>query len=151
MSVMTEPSVADVLAVTEEVWTSFLGSDEPLMPGPAFAGPVAWSSSVSISGDWEGAVSLELSAAAAEALTRRMLGVDDATEEDLADAVGEMVNMIGGNVKGLLEGVSSLSLPLVAGGHVARSSDAVEVCRSDLTWLGEPVRVSVHMFRPVRP
>lgn len=151
MSVMTEPSIADVLAVTEEVWTSFLGGDDPLMPGPVFAGPVAWSSSVSISGDWEGAVSLELSAVAAEAVAHRMLGVDVAVEEDLADAVGEMVNMIGGNVKGLVDGVSALSLPLVAAGRVARPSDAVEVCRADLIWLGEPVRISVHMFRPVRP
>ena len=35
------------------------------------------------------------------------------SEADVLDAVGEIVNMVGGNLKGIVEGDSSLSLPCV--------------------------------------
>jgi chemotaxis protein CheX len=38
---------------------------------------------------------------------------DELTEAEIRDAVGEIVNMVGGNLKGIVEGDSSLSLPCV--------------------------------------
>jgi chemotaxis protein CheX len=38
---------------------------------------------------------------------------DELSEEEIRDAVGEIVNMVGGNLKGIVEGESSLSLPCV--------------------------------------
>jgi chemotaxis protein CheX len=151
MSIIS-PETADVQAVTEQVWTSFLGDQEPLIPrfldpGQAFDADEVWSSAVSIGGGWSGIVTIELSAQVAVELTRVMLAFEEGdpiSDEDVADAVGELVNMIGGNVKSLMPGPSVLTLPIVAAGRAAHASDAVEVARVDAIWAGEPVRVSVH-------
>jgi chemotaxis protein CheX len=145
MSTMTEPGLSDVQMVVEEVWTSFLGSEDPLVVGAPGDVATGWSAAVTVTGAWEGMISVELPTATAEEVCRRMLGVADTHDEDVADAVGELVNMIGGNVKSLMPGPSMLSLPVVAAGRVARSSDAAEVCRLDAWWAGAPFRVCVHV------
>jgi chemotaxis protein CheX len=144
-SALAEPTLDDVQAVVEEVWTTFLGAEEPLLPAMGLELATGWSAAVTITGEWEGMVSVEVPTGMAEEVTRRMLGVADTEDEDVADAVGELVNMIGGNVKSLMPGPSVLSLPVVAAGRVARASDVVEVCRLDATWAGQPLLVSVHV------
>jgi len=146
MSTMVEPQLEDVAMIVEEVWSSFLGADEPLVVGEPAELDAGWSSAVTITGAWEGMVSVELPAQLAVEVCRRMLGVDETHDEDVADAVGELVNMIGGNVKSLMPGPSTLSLPVVAAGRVARSSDTVEVCRVDAWWAGAPLQVCVHLY-----
>ncbi|NYG57027.1 chemotaxis protein CheX [Nocardioides perillae] len=142
------PTLDDVRSLTEEVWASFLGEAEPLLPGAG--GPTGgWSAAITVTGGWEGMVTVELTDRVAAAVTQQMLGMAEdevASDEDVADAVGELVNMVGGNVKSLMPGPSTLSLPVVAVGRVARPSDAVEACRVEASWLGEPVVVSVHVF-----
>ncbi len=148
--IVAEPSYDDVQLVVEEVWTSFLGSDEPLLPAVPAEFDVGWSAAVTVSGAWHGMVSVELPTGLAEEVTRRMLAVDETYDEDVADAVGELVNMIGGNVKSLMPGPSVLSLPVVAAGRVARPSDAVEVCRLDASWGAALLLVSVHVRKDAR-
>lgn len=140
---VAEPTFEDVQAVVEEVWSSFLGAEEPLLVGLPVELQTGWSAAVTVTGAWEGMVSIELPGAVAEEVCRRMLGVDQTHDEDVADAVGELVNMIGGNIKSLMPGPSVLSLPVVAAGRVARSSDSTEVCRLDASWAGSPLRVCV--------
>lgn len=148
MNVMTEPSLADVQMVVEEVWTSFLGAEEPLLTAVEAHDHHGWMAAVTVTGAWEGVITVELPFSMAEEVTRRMLGVDEAAEEDVADAVGELVNMIGGNVKSLMPGPSTLSLPVVAAGRVAWPSDAAEVCRFDAVWASDPLAVCVHVLHP---
>lgn len=144
LDVYDAPSFEDVQMIVEEVWTSFLGTDEPLLPAAAGGLTVGWSAAVTVSGEWHGMVSVELPTELAEQVSRRMLAVTETLDEDIADAVGELVNMIGGNVKSLMPGPSALSLPVVAAGRVARPSDAVEVCRLHATCAGVPLLVSVY-------
>src|SRR3546814_11558410 len=68
-----------------------------------------------------------------------MLAMSEITPEDVTDAIGELVNMIGGNVKSLMPEPSILSLPMVAAGHIAVPSEATEVPRLDLLWHDEPL------------
>jgi len=142
-----EPQLADVLALAEEVWRSFVGDDEPLLPAEPDPGIVAYAATVTIAGAWNGAVTLEFGDGTAEAVSARMLGSGSMTEADVADAVGELVNMVGGNVKSLMPGPSALSLPVVSAGRVAHSNDTTEICRCDLRWAGLPMAVSVHAHR----
>jgi chemotaxis protein CheX len=145
------PETTDVHAIVDQVWSSFLGEAEPLLPLPsdeAFTGD-SWSAAVSISGGWDATVTVELAAPVALALTRTMLGLDadePVADADLADAVGELVNMVGGNIKSLMPGPSVLSLPAVAAGRAAHPSGAHEVARFDGIWAGQPVRVAVHVI-----
>jgi chemotaxis protein CheX len=144
---LAEPSITDVLAVTEEVWNSFVGPEEPLLPGEAPGTDwVEYAATVTVSGAWHGMITLEFCRTTAEIVSARMLGLDDTGEEDVADAVGELVNMVGGNIKSLMPGPSTLSLPVVSTGRVARSTDTVEVCRVDLVWAGRPLSVAVHVI-----
>ena len=147
------PELGDVHAIVEQVWSSFLGDEEPLLP--RFAGAAAdeafpaddvWSAAVSVHGGWTGTVTVELSASVAQSLARLMLAMADEPLDDaeVADAVGELVNMVGGNVKSLMPGPSALTLPVVAAGRAVHSSELSEVARFDAVWAGEPVRVSVH-------
>lgn len=153
--VVPGPELADIQAVTEQVWTSFLGDEEPLLPriprsdetGTAgFPAHAVWSAAVSVHGGWTGSITVELSHAVAQSLTRLMLAMGDEplADADIADAVGELVNMIGGNIKSLMPGPSALTLPVVAAGRAAHATDMGEVARFDALWAGEPVRVSVH-------
>ncbi len=148
MTALVEPSLTDVHMVLEEVWGTFLGAEDPLLPAPPGDLQTGWSAAVTVSGAWEGMISIEVPTTMAEEVTRRMLAVDETQDEDVADAVGELVNMIGGNIKSLMPGPSALSLPVVAAGRVARSSGAVEVCRVDASWAGAPLQVSVHVHHP---
>jgi chemotaxis protein CheX len=149
--VTATPELTDVRAIAEQVWSSSLGEAEPLMPQPlvegAFPAEQAWSAAVTVSGGWDASVTVEVADRVAQALATTMLGTADVEDADIADAVGELVNMIGGNVKSLMPGPSTLSLPAVAAGRAVHPSGAVEGARYDALWSGEPVRVSVHVLQ----
>lgn len=152
----TEPSVIlptqdDVQALTEEVWSTFLGHTEPLVPTAEQSFTPEWSASVTIKGDWNGKVAMELTREGAHRVTCGMLGMDpesdETSEADVVDAVGELVNMVGGNVKSLVAGPHQLSLPLVAAGQFAHGSDEQELVRLSFVWGSEPLAVTVHTSR----
>jgi chemotaxis protein CheX len=145
------PEMTDVQAIVDQVWSSFLGDEEPLLPSldadGAFPADDAWCAAVSVHGGWTGTVTIELSRELAHALSRLMMamGEDEPLDDaEIADAVGELVNMVGGNIKSLMPGPSALTLPVVAAGRAAHSSELREVSRFDARWDGKPVRVSVH-------
>lgn len=147
--ILEGPSSTDLHAVVDEVWTTFLGPEDPLLPALPDSGLSAggtWSAATSVTGAWNGVVTVEIPDLVAQTATERMLGLtpdEVLSTEDVADAVGELVNMIGGNVKSLMPGPSALSLPLVARGTIASPSDLTEVSHLDLTWAGSPLRVTV--------
>jgi hypothetical protein len=67
-------------------------------------------------------VRLQVTGRLAHLLAARMFGIDEPAREDVLDAVGELGNIAGGNVKALLfgSGTARLSLPSAAlGGAVA--------------------------------
>lgn len=103
--------------------------------------------SVSVRGEWDGWITLEVSAAAAHDLTSRMLHTDDVTDEDVRDAVGELVNVLGGNVKSLLVEGSVLGLPEVTDADLPVEHH-VEICQTELWWADHPVHVRVWAADP---
>ncbi|QCX28579.1 chemotaxis protein CheX [Nocardioides jishulii] len=142
----------DVRTLTEEVWSTFLGHTAPFTAAEARAFTPTWAASVTVKGEWNGMVSMQLTGVGAHRLTCGMLGMDPESDEpseaDVVDAVGELVNMVGGNVKSLVPGPSQLSLPLVATGQFAHGSDQQEIVRLDFAWGDEPVSLTVHSGSP---
>jgi chemotaxis protein CheX len=140
----------DVRTVTGDVWESFLAhSGDPLDAGTAepLEGEVA-QALIRITGDWDCVVTLEMSDEAAETAARLMLDADEVEPAEVADAVGELVNIIGGNIKSLLPTASTLSLPQVTrrgtGDEPAGPTGSVtERCRVELRWGSRPVLVRV--------
>jgi chemotaxis protein CheX len=139
----------DIRVVTDDVWTSFLATYGPLEWSPVSledAAPDAQlvQASVAIRGDWTGTVTLEMTSATAETAARTMLDLDGVEEADVTDALGELVNMIGGNIKSLLPSGSTLGLPIVTHAPLRPArSEGTEHYRVELTWAGTPIRIRV--------
>jgi chemotaxis protein CheX len=108
----------EIQRVTAMIWESILRL--PLEPGPvvASAGQHVVSAFVHINGAWNGAVVLDCGVEFARRAAGIMfsLGDEPATPADIQDALGELANMIGGNIKGLCPEVCWLSLPVVVEG-----------------------------------
>lgn len=140
-----EPELTEI---TERVWASLV--ETPLLPRqPGQPGPVAGSRTftgcVQITGAWEGAVTVHCSVELAKVLTAAMFMVDpeDTTPEEISDALGELANMVGGNVKALLPEPCRISLPAVADGMDYRLSVPGARPVTAITWTchGEPLMV----------
>lgn len=129
------------------MWTCFLGQGDLFVPSyeREDLGTHLLAASVEITGGWSGRVSLDLTATSAEAAAQLMMGRPVVSATDVVDAVGELVNMIGGNLKGLVPAPSALGLPHVSKGTGAlpNGRDAVATCTADFLWQGRPVRISV--------
>ncbi|GAA4362053.1 chemotaxis protein CheX [Angustibacter luteus] len=133
----------EVWELVAEVWESLLQLPA-IRADHAFGLQGAMTASVTIDGDWTGLVTVTMPPTTAVAVTRAMLQIpetDDVSDADVADAVGEVVNVIGGNVKALLQGSTSLGLPRVelewAPVH------AQLVCRAGVEWPGHAARIGV--------
>ena len=140
----------EVVEITREVWQSFLGIDlEPFLADEADLPPTGASMSgvVGISGAWTGSVAVECALEHARAAAEAMFAADaeSLAPEEVADAWGELTNMVGGNIKSLLPAPSKLSLPSVAEGlsYTVRVPGAVLVDEVTLVCEAGPLHVSV--------
>ncbi len=105
------------------IWTVILGFDvEDLTNVEAalrrLSADRTLTACVHINGAWSGSVLIYCSAALARAAAAVMFGKEpvQVTSEDVEDALGELANMTGGNMKALLPQPCELSLPAVVEG-----------------------------------
>jgi hypothetical protein len=143
---------ATIESIAQEAWISLVGEDEVLVPLPAELPADVLSAWVDVVGPWTGSVVLTTGRQTAEDLCRALLGpaVPPVLEfEDVADAFGEIANVVGGNVKAALPGPSGLSLPGVGDAPAVRNP--ADLVRVDVLWRGEPVSVSVQGALPALP
>ena len=145
MSTIVTPDELLLGAVVEQVWASML--HQPVLPWTApwptgAPGPLA---SITVDGDWSGTLRLWCTDTAAASMTRALLKLRPGVEadaEDVEDALGELVNVVAGSLKGALGGTSQLGLPDVAGGTAPdTSTDAVHLT---VSWHDDPVLISIH-------
>ena len=133
-----------VRSIAEEAWLALVGDDEFLMPMPGGRPDDALSSWVEIVGPWNGAVVLTCGRSTAEELSRCLLKEHAPPvlyDEDIEDALGELANVVGGNVKAVLPGPSVLGLPEV--GDAPEAGVPADTCRVDLLWRGQSLTISV--------
>ena len=133
----------DVWQIVADVWGSMLGLPA-VRADHAFELHGALTASVQVEGDWRGLVTVTLPHSTAVAVTRVMLQLSDDDEifdEDVADAIGEVVNVVGGNVKALLGGHTRLGLPRVEAEWAPVHAQLV--CRTGVEWPEHVARVGV--------
>ncbi len=114
------PLGTDVFALVESIWGTVLGWEvQPLDADGAFeAAPDALIGIVNIDGPSAVEVRLGCPADLARQAAGVMLGLppEAVSADDVRDALGELTNMLGGNLKALLPGTNALGLPRVAWG-----------------------------------
>lgn len=86
-------------------------------------------SAVFFAGAWKGVVIVECSEEQSRFLASRLMGIPEPaeTDDDTRDSMGEVANMIGGNLKSVLPPGVSLSMPSVVQG----ADYAYRICRSN--------------------
>lgn len=111
----------EVRQIAEETWKILLGEElEPTMKRITL-GEIedTMAACAQITGDWQLAVVLYCSSAVARHVATVMFGSDETETSvaDVNDAMCEIINIIAGNVKGVLSGSSHLALPNLVKGQ----------------------------------
>jgi len=148
----TQTLRSDLARIVQDIFETMLSmevSEEAVAGWPAT--PVV-TASVQLAGFWNGVLLLQCHLATACEYASVMQGVERprAVTDDVKDAIGELINMVAGNLKGTLEGSTRLSLPVVVEGadyrvHVLRGHT---VARLGFSTPAGPVYVSVVEIRP---
>jgi len=114
----TEVTVETLARIVESVFITMMELEVSTSEKLWLSATDRLTSFVQLTGDWNGAVMLECSKLQACQFAGRILCMEppDAVDDDVRDVLGELANMIGGNMKsGLPMGVL-LSLPTVMDG-----------------------------------
>lgn len=137
-----------VYTIAEEVFSAMIDGEEGHLrawvgPEPTLIDEVhAW---VDVHGPMEGRVLLSTEEPTAQRITRSLLamGADEAVgDADLADALGEVANVVGGNLKALLVDPGALSLPEVS--HDRPATDPEDLIYAlSLEWRGRPLVITL--------
>ncbi len=105
--------MAEIETLTRDVWATMVGLDlvDAIVAGSPEPGI---SSQIEIQGDSEVVLRIDCSLSLARQVASRLFDMpENEIELDLVmDAMGEMANVLGGNIKGLWPGAVKLSLPL---------------------------------------
>ena len=110
---MMENLEEEISQYVEAIWKSVLGLD--VVKSETTFQPDhldhALASCVHITGEWQGIVALHCPATLARKFTSIMFAVEEESAEmqDIQDALGELANMTGGNLKALFPGVACFS------------------------------------------
>lgn len=111
---------SDICQFAESVFLSMLGLNvqpiEAELPSTEMI-----SGAIYYAGPWKGAALLQCEPGEAYDFTARLMGIPqpEAFDDDVRDAMGEITNIIGGNMKPLLPHGVVLSMPSVVSGRPA--------------------------------
>lgn len=107
----------EICQLMDSIWAGFLGlpiAHNPEIPSPDNSSNLL-TSCLHITGGWEGMVTLNCPTKLASMAATSMFGVsmDEVTEEQTLDAMAELTNMTGGNLKALMPPPCNISLPIL--------------------------------------
>lgn len=137
-----------VYVIAEEVFSAMVDGEGGHLriwdgPEPLLAEEVhAW---VDVHGPASGRVLLSTEAPTARRITRALLGMgaeEAVGDVDLADALGEVANVVGGNLKALVAHPGAMTLPEVT--HVRPFTDPDSLIYAlALDWRGRPLVITL--------
>jgi chemotaxis protein CheX len=115
-----------IRTVIRSVWSTQLGLEIADLPGPpdARSTGATHTAVIHISGDFRGVVRLKASLPLVRRAAAVMFGLpeDRLDRSDECDVVGELANVVAGNIKALIPGSSNISLPTIVEGSDYRIS-----------------------------
>ncbi len=112
-------SVETVVEVVQTIFSTMIDLEARPAQGAGLPQGNRVTSSVFLEGAWNGAVSVECGLKDASFLAGKLLAVDppESFDDDVRDAMGELANMIGGNLKATMGTDVRLSMPSVIHGN----------------------------------
>ena len=141
---VTEDQVVEIIRA---VWADTLNLDLDRVQNGVPSSQFAMSAVVQVTGSWQGATTVHCSERLAGAIAAAMFGSEPgtSTEDEMRDALGEVVNMIAGNMKVLLPPGCQISLPTVVEGSdyhlvIPGSSKVLDI---PFISVGQPLSVRV--------
>jgi len=120
----------ELAQVVESVFGTMMNLEVIPIDAPWFPSADRLTAAIHLAGDWSGAVLLECGRHQARQLAGRFLSIDPPGEVDdvVRDVLGELVNMVGGNMKCVLTRGIQLSMPAVIDG----SDYGLRVCGAQI-------------------
>jgi CheY-specific phosphatase CheX len=117
---------ANAVQVVDMVFRTMLGLKVEPYPMHWVRPPDMVTAAVYFAGSWRGAVLLECTHAQARHFAQLLMsiGPPETVDEDVRDALGELANMLAGNLKSVLPGGVVLSMPSVIEG----SDYSLQIC-----------------------
>ncbi|MDX1984826.1 MAG: chemotaxis protein CheX [Bryobacteraceae bacterium] len=122
---------SEVTEIVSNVFATMLGSppiavDQEWTPEPGRITAVVY-----FAGEWKGAVLIECGEDLARHWTACLMSIEEPKEygDDVEDAMGEIANMVGGNLKSVLPSGVGLSMPSVVRGR----NYSIKICGGNLT------------------
>ena len=118
-----------IAQIVESVFDAHMGLSLYETGTQWFPAPDRLTAAVHLSGEWNGALMLECSRRQACRFAGRFLSMDpvDSVDDVVRDVLGELANMIGGNLKSILARGIHLSMPSVVDGEYS-----YRVCGSEI-------------------
>jgi chemotaxis protein CheX len=109
---------SDLTQIVESVFQTMLHLEVAQVDVIWEPAPDVITGAIYFAGTWKGAVLLECTRPQAYELTHRLMGIDTPANinDDVRDAMGEMANMLAGNLKSVLPHGIDLSMPSVVEG-----------------------------------
>jgi chemotaxis protein CheX len=146
---LTEESFYQMI---QDTWVSTFGIQVERVPSPEPLDDSPITVGVKISGAWYGAVCLQRTVSLGRLVAAVIFQIDGdkAGSEDIVDALGELVHIIGGNLKSLLPQPVTLSLPFRFDSTTTIQSTLGEqmVCRLAVQSSGHPFLVTFWEILP---
>ncbi len=104
----------DIKEIAASIWETLFSLPLDSEPGGVLADGSLVTGCVQIDGAWHGAVMLQCSEELAGQLAGELYDASAPNPDEVRDTIGELTNMLAGNIKALLPEPSRISLPTVA-------------------------------------
>jgi chemotaxis protein CheX len=131
----------DIDELTKTVWATVMGIELTASRADGEAierdGQHFLSACIHLSGEWNGALVIDCPYNVAQHFAAVMFDDPAVGRADVADALGELANMVGGNLKARLESVCQIGLPTVVDGTEYRLAVKGSECGCRVTFTGD--------------
>lgn len=102
----------EIEAIITPTWDTLVGLPMVRTDAPRSTG-LTWRATIAFDGPVVGAVHLELPAALAVQVACEMFATDEVADDEISDAIGELANVLGGNLKACIATGVAMGLPRV--------------------------------------
>jgi len=119
------PDESQIRSIVRTVWSTQLGVEilDADDAGPPSSSPTM-TAVININGDYHGGIRLECSRTIVRSAASIMFDLppEQLVDDDERDVIGELANVVAGNIKALIPGTNAISLPTIVEGSDYRVS-----------------------------